>query len=335
MRRLLRTRAVHVAVCLGVATAGLGFAGQAPADPRPDTIRLVAGGAGREVFTVENPAEGGAARQVVGIRRDPACPASTVVLLQHGLSYHKESWEWPGASLMGRLAAAGYATVAIDRLGYGESGLEDGTRVSFEAYADMADQIVGQLRQRYDHVVMAGHSAGAGVTEYAQGVFGSADAIAALGWHHRPSDQVLSDFMTGDVPRSLEDDYEYFLGTPEHRAWMFYSANADPAVVEADNRAANLTPSGEIQTIGKQPSRYAVGKVDVPVFIQLAENDRLFAARYGDLHASEFLSSPSVTVDVVPGAGHTFMLAPEGPAAADRMTGWLRSLPETPACGGS
>ncbi|MGH9038023.1 MAG: alpha/beta hydrolase [Acidimicrobiia bacterium] len=325
MRRTL----AHVAVCLVVAALGFAAPGVAPADEVGDVVEMSS--SHRVVFTVENPQER-AERSIVGYRYDPPCQASTVVLLQHGLSYHKEAWDTPGYSVARPLAAAGYAVVAIDRLGYGESKLENGNNVSFEAYGHMTDQIVTQLRSEFDHVVLGGHSAGAGVTEFAQGLFGSADAIMALGWHHRPSDQIGKDFFTGDTPRSLQDDYEYFLGTPEHRAWMFYEPDADPAVVEADNAAANLTPSGEIQTIGKQPSRTMAGNVKVPVFIQLSEKDRLFEPQYADFHAAEFVSSPSVTVDIVPVAGHTFMLAPQGPAGTSRMVDWLRSRPEAPAC---
>ncbi len=318
-------RTIHILVCLAAAAAGFAFATTAPAEQTHSTVKTQ--------FTVHNPAEQGAERSVFGFRMDPPCKASTVVLLQHGLSYHKEAWDFPGYSVMERLAAAGYSSVAIDRLGYGQSKLDDGNKVSFEAYADMANQIVGQLREEFAHVVMGGHSAGAGLSEYAQGVYGSADAIIALGWHHRPSDELGQEFIAEDTTRSFEDDYEYFLGTPQYRAEMFYEPDADPAVVKADTEAANLTPSGEIQTIGKQPSRYAVGNVKVPVFIQLAEKDRLFEPQYADMHASEFLSAPSVTVDIVPGAGHTFMLAPEGPAGTDRMVSWLKSRPEAPACG--
>lgn len=321
MRRTLS----HVAVCLAAIAAGFAVPGIAPADEVPLAKTRVE-------FTVANPQENGAPRTVVGYRYDPPCKASTVVLLQHGLSYHKEAWDIPGYSVAQPLARAGYAVIAIDRLGYGESRLDSGYDISFEAYGHIADQIVTQLRDEFAHVVMGGHSAGAGVTEFAQGVFGSADAIMALGWHHRPSDQIGKDFFTGDNPRALQGDYEYFLGTPEHRKWMFYEADADPAVAEADNAAANLTPSGEILTIGKQPSRNAAGNVKVPVFIQLSEKDRLFEPQYADMHATEFLSSPSVTVDIVPGAGHTFMLAPQGPAGTARMADWLHSRPEAPSC---
>jgi pimeloyl-ACP methyl ester carboxylesterase len=113
---------------------------------------------------------------------------------------------------------------------------------------------------------------------------------------------------------------------------MFYEPDADPAVVEADTKAAVKTPSGEIFSIGKQPSRLVVGGIKVPVFLQFGEKDRLFEVEYAKMHAEEFRSSPSVTVDIVPGAGHTFMLTKAGLAGADRLVNWLKSRPEAPSC---
>ena len=321
-------RVLHVAVCMVVAIAGFAVTSDAPAQTRG--VGLLR----RPVdFMVTHSTEGGATRRIVGYRYDTFCDSSTAVLLMHGLSYTKEAWDFPGYSVAQKLAEAGYAVFAIDRLGYGESKLENGHQVTHEAMAGMADQIVKQLRgQGFQHVVLGGHSAGAGATELAAGAFVGVDAIMTLGWHHRPSDQIVTDFFTGDMPRALQEDYEYFLGTPEHRAGMFYNENADPAVVAADTEAAVLTPSGEILSIGKQPSRFVVGNIKVPVFIQLSDGDRLFEPQYADMHKSEFVQSPSVTVDIVPDAGHTFMLTKNGLAGTDRMVDWLRSLPAAPSC---
>ena len=323
MRRLL-----HIALCMAAIAVGFAVPSSAPAESRG--VGLIR----RPVeFMVENPAEGGTARRIVGYRYDTFCASPTAVLLMHGLSYTKEAWDFPGYSVAQKLAEAGYATFAIDRLGYGESKLDNGYNVTHEAYADMASQIVEQLRaQGFRHVILGGHSAGAGTTELAAALYGGVDAILALGWHHRPSDLLVQDFFTGDFARAAQDDYEYFLGTPQHRAEMFYTASADPAVVAADTRAAVLTPSAEIFSIGKQPSRLVVGSIKVPVFLQFGDSDRLFELEYAEMHAGEFLSSPSVTVDVVPDAGHTFMLTKGGPAGSERMAQWLRSRPEAPSC---
>jgi pimeloyl-ACP methyl ester carboxylesterase len=321
-------RVLYVAICMVVSVAGFAVAGEAPAE-----TRLVGVARQRVEFTVSNPAEGGTARQIVGTRYDTFCNSPTAILLMHGLSYTKEAWDFPGYSVARPLAEAGYAVFAIDRLGYGESKLPNGYDVTHEAYADMAHQIVQQLRAKgFSHVVLAGHSAGAGTTELEAGLYHDVDAIMPMGWHHRPSNQLGQDFFTGDYIRAAQDDYEYFLSNPQHRAEMFYTANDDPAVVEADTKAAVLTPSGEIFSIGKQPSRLVVGTIKVPVFLQFGEKDRLFEVEYAKMHAEEFRSSPSVTVDIVPGAGHTFMLTRNGLAGTDRMVNWLRSRPEAPSC---
>jgi pimeloyl-ACP methyl ester carboxylesterase len=323
MRRLL-----YVALCMVTTVAAFAVPSRAPAATRG--VGLIKQ---RVEFTVENPAENGASHQIIGYRYDTFCTSPTAILLMHGLSYTKEAWDFPGYSVAQKLADAGYAVFAIDRLGYGESKLQNGYNVTHEAYADMAHQIVGQLRkQGFAHVVLAGHSAGAGTTELEAGLYGDDDAIIPMGWHHRPSNQLGQDFFTGDYPRAAQGSYEYFLGTPQHRAEMFYNADADPDVVEADTRASVDTPSGEIFSIGKQPSRFVVGNIKVPVFLQFGENDRLFEAEYAQQHAQEFRSSPSVTVDIVPDAGHTFMLTKNGPAGIDHIVNWLRSRPETPSC---
>ncbi len=203
--------------------------------------------------------------------------------------------------------------------------LEDGRIVSTLAHADMAAQMAAELAEQYDHVVLAGHSAGAETAITATGLFDApVDALIPMGYTTDPDPVFLAtDGIPGDQVRALQDDYEYFLGTPEHRAEMFYTDNADPEVIAADTDAAVLTPSGEVQTITFQPSRIGSALVDVPVFIQLAERDRLFPSAFADLWAAQFVSSRSVTVDIVPGTGHTYMLHYEGPAAADRIVDWL------------
>jgi pimeloyl-ACP methyl ester carboxylesterase len=319
-------RVLYVAICMVVTAAGFAVTSDAPAQTRG--VGLLR----RPVeFTVTNTIEG-RTRRIVGYRYDTFCNSPTAVLM-HGLSYTKETWDFPGYSVAQKIAAAGYAVFAIDRLGYGESKLENGYQVLHESYAGQANQIVQRLRKEgFEHVVLGGHSAGAGATELEAGAFADVDAIMALGWHHRPSNQLGQDFFTGDTPRALQDDYEYFLDTPKHRAEMFYEPDADSAVVEADTKAAVLTPSGEILTINKQPSRFVVGKINVPVFLQFGEKDRLFEVEYAKMHAEEFRSSPSVTVDIVPGAGHTFMLTKNGIAGTERLVNWLRSRPEAPSC---
>jgi pimeloyl-ACP methyl ester carboxylesterase len=199
-------RVLYVVVCMVVTVAGFAVTGEAPAATRAISQERGVGLLKPAVeFTVKNPDEGGHARRIAGYRYDTFCESPTAVLLMHGLSYTKEAWDFPGYSVARKIAEAGYAVFAIDRLGYGESKLENGYHVTHEGYADMAHQIVEQLQaQGFEHVVLGGHSAGAGTTELAAALYGGVDAIMPIGWHHRPSSQLGHDFFTGDYAVFLQ-----------------------------------------------------------------------------------------------------------------------------------
>lgn len=280
-------------------------------------------------FEVHNLHEAIVTRTIQGTLFEPDCPSNTIVVLMHGLSYTRAAWNVDGYSVVEPLLDAGVSVVTIDRLGYGDSVLPNGYDISSEGHAYIASQIVRQLHTRAGTVVLGGHSAGGEVAMLTAGLFGGPDAIAVLGYHHAPSPEIVTEFVTGDSVRALQDDYEYFLENPEYRADMFFTSAADPAVVAADAEAAVLTPSGEILTIGNQPSRQVVAAIDVPVFLQFGDSDRLFPVEYADEEALLFASAPSVGVDVVPSAGHSFMLHPTGPAGSDRLATWVASIAPT------
>ena len=306
-----------------------------PLSPRlAPTVTTSPAVAGTSVsFTVHNPAELGAVRVIRGRLFRASCSATTVVLLQHGLSYTGDAWNVDGYSVAGQLVRAGYDVVAIDKLGYRHSPLANGRNVNVLADASIAHQVITQLRAQYAHVALGGHSAGGEESELEAALYHDVDALAVLGYSHAPSAKIVSDVVTGDDPRSIlsRSGYEYFLGTPAHRQYMFFSADADAHVVAADARAAQLTPGGEMLSISPQPSRQLTALITGPVFVQLASLDRLFPGKY---LAEEALLFPAahVTTDLVPGDGHVFMLHHNGVPAASRMTQWLQRQPGTPSC---
>jgi len=287
-------------------------------------------------FSVHNPAEFGVIRQVSGYRIDPpACTARSVVLLQHGLGFDSRAWDFApdqGYSYARTLADAGYSVVAIDKLGYGGSVLENGRHITVPADAMVAHQIIQQLRGEFAHVASGGHSAGTEEAEDEAGLYNDVDALIAISYTPYPKPSFLAEFVAGDNVRALASDYEYFLRTPEHRAEMFYTDDVDPAILAADSATAPLTPSGEILTIGVQPSRVLSALVRAPVYLQIGDSDQLFPPAYLPLVRAGFVLAPSVTVDVVPNAGHSVMLHRNGPAAGQRIANWLKTLPGMPPC---
>lgn len=103
-------------------------------------------------FVVANPMEPGVPRTMRGDLFLPAGGAACagVQLLFAGFSYGRWVWDLPGRpdySYARAMARAGYPVVTVDLVGYGDSDRPaNGRLVSTPGYADMAHQVVSQLR---------------------------------------------------------------------------------------------------------------------------------------------------------------------------------------------
>nr|WSZ97075.1 hypothetical protein OH820_16700 [Streptomyces sp. NBC_00857] len=95
----------------------------------------------------------GATHRVRGHLTAPASVLSgekrAITLYQHGIAAGE--WYWrldvPGYHYAEELAKRGHASLTLDRLGYGSSDRPDGLGTCIGAEADIAHQIVGQLRK--------------------------------------------------------------------------------------------------------------------------------------------------------------------------------------------
>lgn len=304
-------------------------------------------------FTVVNPlnqetltVNGGLFR-----RDDQTACASSVMLMVHGLSYGEYAWDFPVQpqtySVARALAAAGYPSIAIDLPGY-ESAQPDtqpkpnGYTLTVEGYAAMVGQIESALRAgsyggpAFGAVGIMGHSAGTEITELAAGLgLATPDVYIPTGYHHVPSQRIVTDFFTGDFIRAAQTDYEYFGGDQQGRTEYMYaplpSANVDPDIVAADNALANGTPSGEVYSIGPQPSKAVVPLITAPVLFVIGDSDLLFELQWVDEELNLFASAASVDLHVVEGAGHSFMLHKNAPATNASIASWLGTQ-DYPAC---
>jgi pimeloyl-ACP methyl ester carboxylesterase len=117
-----------------------------------------------------------------------------VQLLVHGATYNRTYWDWPGSnpshSYVKAAVAAGYATLAVDRLGAGASSHPPSTKVNVANGATALHHVVEMLRTgqlggaMFERVVWVGHSLGS-VYAWAYATrFGDVDAYVLTGMLH-------------------------------------------------------------------------------------------------------------------------------------------------------
>lgn len=256
---------------------------------------------------------------------------SSVLLLLHGVSYGKWAWDLPGSaprySTARTLAKAGYANIAIDRLGYGESSKPNGYTLSLTYHAAVVGQIRDQLKaapHNFTKFGLVGHSAGTGISEIAAA--SGADVLIAEAYNSSATPAVVT-ALNADVPAALTSDYFYFLNNPVQRADFFYNAaTAAPAVIAKDNSLAAPTLSAELLNIYDDTMvRYgAMATISSPVLLVAAGADEIFdpAAMPGELAA--FATATDKTLYVAPGVGHSLMLHKTAPVTNAVIVRWLR-----------
>jgi len=174
---------------------------------------------------------------------------------------------------------------------------------------------------------LIGHSAGSKIVELAAGRHPAiADVLIATAYTHEPfvnNFWLTREWVQGDNERALLHDYEYFEINPTIRKNdMYNTANADSDVMALDTKLANLTPSGEIFSINPRPSRFVIGRIQVPVLLVLAD-DTLFPARFGPNEMSLFATASDKTLLVAPNDEHVFMLQRNAAVTNSAIADWL------------
>ena len=263
-----------------------------------------------------------------------------VTLYLHGSILGEAAWRFaavPGYDLTRELARAGHASVTIDQLGYGSSDAPQGFALCGGSMADMAHQVVEQLRagtysgatRRFGRVALFGFSFGGHVAETEAYSFADVDALVLESW----SDHVGAAFAAAVTPGTEEcatahekspggsPFYRYHFLQPDEGVML---ANADPLVAAALFRLHERDPCG-IHGSFSQIERNAefAPLVRVPVLLAFGTRDALFARADAEGQAADFTGSGEVSLRFVDGAGHFIALEREAPAFRALVERWL------------
>ncbi|GGX74229.1 alpha/beta hydrolase [Streptomyces hiroshimensis] len=281
----------------------------------------------------------------------PAGPApDTVLVLVPGITYDRHYWTSrpaPGAaSFQEAMAAAGLATVAVDRPGTGASGRPDASATDLGSEADALHAVVGALRTgaggpRYRRVVAVGHSFGSGVALAESVRHADVDALVLTGYGHGAG-PLLEEFGRSLHPAAedpvLSHDHPpagYSTTRPGTRARFFHNlSDTWPGTVLRDEVTKSTVTSGELATLGDAYAPALAARVRVPVLVALGGEDRLVchgpwltctsAEQVAGVERTLFTGT-RLTAYLLPESGHALEAAANAGQWHGFLAGWLRS----------
>lgn len=274
--------------------------------------------------------------------------ATTVQLLVPGWTYNRFYWDLPYQpdrySYVRAANRAGYATLAIDRLGTGASLHPPSVAVTLQADVRTVHEVAvalrnGSLGTSFPKVLGVGHSLGSIVVAKVAGLYGDFDAMVTTGYSHvfNYSTAVfevgLRDHLAAGDPKfaAMRLDPGYLTSQPGMRARTFHHApNTDPSMEFLEESLLKDTGTvGEAATILAYSAENPDRQLAIPVLVVNGDRDRLYCGLYlADCTTAETLAAherqfcgPGAVVEsfVIAGAGHDLTIERTAPEAARRM----------------
>jgi pimeloyl-ACP methyl ester carboxylesterase len=327
-RKAGRCRTVLTLTVIALIGGGLSVAGG------PGRVAAAADPAGAHCADVTVPVTvSGQSGPIAGTLCTPA-GATTVQLLIPGYTYGRYYWALPHQpeiySYPRHANAAGYATLAMDRIGIGGSWHPPSPLITYDSNVDTIHQVVQALRRgtlgtAFRKVVLAGHSYGAVAAYVEAATYHDVDALLITAGGHRfnPVNIVLL-IDTKLVPATSDPKFAnsgydpgYETTMPGARSVFYSAADADPAVIALDEQLKQTGTGVEAASGGAYPLRTADRSLSIPSLTINGDLDPFFCDHAEDCSSSEALAAfeqqfyaPGAVVkaQVMHGAGHALNL---------------------------
>ena len=349
--RIAAARATAICVSLTLVLAGCAAyadpAGPVPSGPqcRPERIpvRLSSG------TSVTYPITG-------SLCADGSPAGRTVEVLIPGLTYGASYWNFPldpaRYSYVRAATAAGYATLAIDRLGTGASGRPPAAEVTATSEALALHQVISALQAgqigpaAFRRVVLVGHSYGSDIALREAAAYADVSGLVITGWltagNRAGHLRVRASYDTGAAQEvkfsALNLPAGYRTTRPGTRGADFYNtAYASAAVIADDESLKQPVTSGELTTVVAPVPRAMTRRIHVPVMLVVGQDDALNcnsaipglscadSAAVLARESGNYSPQACLQAYVLPRSGHSINLHPDAPEWFAAGSRWVRT----------
>ena len=281
-------------------------------------------------------------------------PAAQAVTLYYE-GFDAGEWNWrfrivPGYDYAAELAMLRHVSVTVDQVGYGASGHPQGNDTCVGAQADIAHQIIGQLRSgsysaqgrspvAFSKVVLGAHDVGGAAAEVEAYSYDDIDGLMVFTYQ----DQGFTPFVLGVAANAGArcaaggepaypggpGGYVYY---PQVSDWPTIMPNSDPAVIAGAIASRQRNPCGLIPStattagldfIGANTGTTGLGEIHVPVLLVLGALDPVFTHDGFFKQATYFTGTDDLTAILLPGTGHFEMLDRNAPRFRGLVAEWL------------
>jgi pimeloyl-ACP methyl ester carboxylesterase len=188
----------------------------------------------------------------------------TLQILIHGASYNRQYWDFPFQpsrySYTRAANDAGFTTIAVDRLGTGDSVRPPGELLTVHEHASTLHQIVTSIRNgtardargkkiKFDRIVLVGHSFGSNISWTEAGLYGDVDGLILTAISHDQNPPAAPLTVTLSWPAELDPKFAsanipsgYLTTIPGARDELFFHPpGRSPDVVAVDEQVTKDT----------------------------------------------------------------------------------------------